>query len=108
MFDEREARSRPEPRRLLEPPRPVFVRVGEVFGRTPFPHYQHLPIRARLGGLKIDGVIEGSLYAWIQTTQGDWLGLCEFELPTGDGTESFQLRQWCPSGAISLRSVGGG
>lgn len=96
-----------QPREFVDPPRPVSIRVDKVFHRTPHPHYRHLSIRTRLTGLQIEGRVSGHLHAWIRTTEGDWLALCEFPLSTGAGDDRLVVRQWCPSGAVSPR-VGDG
>lgn len=58
-------------------------------------------MRVKAEGLDVAGAVPGLLYAWARATDGTWLGLVAFAIPTGNRKGRVEARQWCPAGALS-------
>ncbi len=95
----------PAPRRLCDPPIPVTVDLGRAFARTPRSARLGLALRVKAEALHLSDSVPGLLHAWVRTTAGDWIALCEMDLRTGNGNGAMRVRQWCPSGSITPRDV---
>lgn len=101
MFEDWPVKFTPAPRRVYDPPVPVVIDLGRAFARTPRPAHRGLALRVKAEGLHLTGTARGLLRAWVRTTSGDWIGLCEVELHSGNGHGTLHTHQWCPSGAIT-------
>lgn len=101
MFQDWPVRHTPEPRKTFDPPLPVTVDLGRAFARTPRSMRQGLALRVKAEGIALVGDAPGLLRVWIRTTAGDWIGLCDIELRTGNGHGTIHVQQWCPSNAIT-------
>lgn len=60
-------------------------------------------LRIKVGGLDLASTVPGLLYAWAQCTDGSWVGLVGFAIPTGDGKGRVETRQWTSARALSRR-----
>ncbi len=101
MFEDWPIKFTPAPRRVYDPPVPVVIDLGRAFARTPRPARRGLALRVKAEGLHLTGTARGLLEAWVRTTSGDWIGLCEVELHSGNRQGTLHTHQWCPSGAIT-------
>ncbi|MGW4719916.1 hypothetical protein [Nocardia sp. NPDC004260] len=88
-------------RQVVDPPTPVLVDLGAAIPtHGPF-RKDAVSMRVKAEGLDVAGAVPGLLYAWARATDGTWLGLVAFAIPTGNRKGRVEARQWCPAGALS-------
>lgn len=101
MFDNWPVDFSPAPWRVVDPPRRVLVAANVAIPTKPkYFGVDKLPMRVRLGGLRLGDRIPGWLYAWVQLNDGTWMALVVFTLVTGNGHGQLEMRQWCPAHAL--------
>ncbi|MFG1796671.1 hypothetical protein [Nocardia sp. NPDC049149] len=102
MFDRWPDEFSPSLRRVLDPPMPVVVDLGQAIPthRAKF-GTGGVPLRVSSGGLRLTGTVPGVLYAWARAWDGVWLGLCEFTVHTGNDRGQLDMRQWCPEHSLT-------
>jgi hypothetical protein len=59
---------------------PVWIRLDAAYPRPP-----GTPARTVAHGLDLTGTVPGHLHGWFPTLAGDWLGVCNFDIPYADG-----------------------
>jgi hypothetical protein len=103
MFDEWPEEFSPSLRRVVEPPLPVVVDLGQAIStqRATFGAKKSVPLRVSSGGLRLAGNVPGLLHAWARAWNGVWLGLVEFTASTGNGRGQLIFRQWCPEHSLT-------
>ncbi|MFF0613831.1 hypothetical protein ACFYUD_34725 [Nocardia tengchongensis] len=70
-------------RRVVDPPTPVLVDLSVAVPTSgPF-RRDSVSLRIKAGALDLSRTVPGLLYAWAQCTDGSWLGLVGFAIPTG-------------------------
>lgn len=91
----------PAMRIVVDPPRPVIVDLAAVIQTRPA-HFRAdaVPMKVRFGGLRLADTTPGRLHAWARVSDGTWLGLVSFEIPTGNRQGKLTLTQWCPDHAL--------
>lgn len=62
-----------------------------------------LPLRVLAGALRLEGVMDGELHAWVRLTDGQWLGCVRVSAETGDGRTGLDLWLWVTADAVHLR-----
>ncbi|MEV6279317.1 hypothetical protein [Nocardia sp. NPDC051832] len=90
-------------RRVVDPPQPVLVDLSIALPAAGAFRRDSVSMRVKAGGLHLAvGTVPGLLYAWARCTDGAWLGLAGFAIPTGNGRGRVETRQWCPARALTL------
>ena len=84
------------------PPQPVIVSINAALSVTSSTSLRDgIPLRVRAEGLAMDMKVQGALHGWARTNVGSWLAYVSFTIPTGNGMGQLDVRQWCPSDAIT-------
>ena len=92
----------PPARRIVDPPQPVIVSINAALSVTSSTSLRDgIPLRVRAEGLAMDMKVQGALHGWARTNVGSWLAYVSFTIPTGNGMGQLDVRQWCPSDAIT-------
>ncbi len=90
-------------RRVFDPPIPVLVNWGIALTGEPGAGFRSegLSMRTKAAGLDTTATVPGQLHCWARTTGGDWIGLVQTAIPTGNRSGYVQTRQWCPAHALT-------
>ncbi|MFE3023388.1 hypothetical protein [Nocardia tengchongensis] len=88
-------------RRVVDPPTPVLVDLSIAVPTSgPF-RRDSVSLRIKRAALDMSRTVPGLLYAWAQCTDGSWIGLVAFAIPTADRTGRVETRQWTSAKALS-------
>ncbi|MFI1919370.1 hypothetical protein [Nocardia sp. NPDC020380] len=88
-------------RRVVDPPVPVLVDLGAAVPTNgPF-RKDSVSLRIKSAALDLSATVPGLLYAWAQCTDGTWLGLVGYAIPTANRRGRVEARQWTPARALS-------
>lgn len=84
---------------LVQPPKPVWVRLDAILIRDP-----GTPRHTNGAGVDMTGEQPGTLTHWVPTFHGDWLGRVNFSVPYADGRTPLHLAdQLVPAYALRPR-----
>ena len=102
MFEDWPVTMRPPTRRVVDPPKPVFVDLSRLIV-NPDDTFRRdeVALRIKHEGLDLRGRVPGHLHAWAQSTHGGWLALVTCDVPTGNGSGRLAMRQWCAARAVT-------
>lgn len=89
-------------RREVNPPQPVWVRLGEVLPPKRI-RRDGVPLRVQQAGIDITATVPGELLSWHQTMTGDWYGLVRIEVANRSGCGRIRLTQLVCARAVSPR-----
>lgn len=104
MFEDWPEEFDPPSRRIVDPPTPVAVDLGQAFPNdAPTFRRDQITMRVKAGGLDLTATVPGLLHAWARTTDGSWLGLVEVVVWTGNGHGQLPMMQLCPQHALAPR-----
>ena len=94
MFEDWPVTMRPPTRRVVDPPKPVFVDLSRLIV-NPDDTFRRdeVTLRIKNEGLDFRGRVPGHLHAWAQSTHGGWLALVTCDVPTGNGAGRLTMRQ---------------
>lgn len=92
-------------RRVVDPPKQVLLDLSIAIGPPQGAFRKdEVSLRIKQAGLDLTEVVPGWLYAWAQCTDGSWIGLVGFAIPTSQkGKGRIETKQWCAMRAISER-----
>ncbi|MGW4125784.1 hypothetical protein [Nocardia sp. NPDC004711] len=91
-------------RRVVDPPVPVLVDLSVAIPTSgPF-RRDAVSMRIKSGALDLTATVPGLLYAWAQCTDGTWIGLVGFAIPTANKRGRIETRQWTPGNALSQKA----
>ncbi len=88
--------------RVYDPPRPVWVQLGEVFHPRPA-RQDGVPMRTRAYGIDLTTDSPGELLGWYQLMLGGWWGLVRFTVTSRNTHLHLELTQLVPAHALRLR-----
>ncbi|QIS13633.1 hypothetical protein [Nocardia arthritidis] len=89
-------------RRVVDPPRPVWVNLGVAIPTHGAFRADAVSMRVRSDALHLAGSVPGLLYAWARCTDGSWLGLVQFSVSTRNKRGRIETRQWCSGKALTV------
>ncbi|WP_459964061.1 hypothetical protein [Nocardia sp. IFM 10818] len=87
--------------RVVDPPLPVLVDLNIAFAPSGAFRRDAVALRVKVAALDLTRTVPGLLYAWAQCTDGSWLGLVGFAIPTGNSRGRVETRQWTSARALS-------
>jgi hypothetical protein len=92
--------------RVLDAPRPVWVRLWVVFNHHRAPNYQGSTVRQRAYGIDLAAIVAGELLGWYSLDTGGayWWGLTRFAATSRNGRLHLDLLQLVPAAALSPRA----
>lgn len=61
--------------RLYDPPRPVWIDMAAAGVAGVFTPANTVPLRVRTGGARLEHRMQGWQHAWLQSSDGRWLGV---------------------------------
>jgi hypothetical protein len=92
--------------RVLSTPRPVWVRLSEVFVQRPA-DFRATTVRDLAFGIDLAEVVEGTLFGWYKLNcGGSYWGLVRFAVTSRNGRLRLDLNQLVPAAALTLREDG--
>ncbi|MGW4849431.1 hypothetical protein [Nocardia brasiliensis] len=100
MFEEWTGEFSSPLRKVVDPPRPVLIELGTAIA-TQTHLRRGVSLRVKAAGLDLTQTVPGFVHAWAQCSDGSWLGLCSFSIPTSDKNGTVPANQWCPRRSLT-------
>lgn len=80
---------------VVDPPKPVLIELGTAI--TTITRLRGgVSLRVKATGLDLTRTVPGLVHAWAECSDGSWIGLCSFVIPTADRKGHVPAFQWCP------------